>query len=453
MISTRPNRLTDSILVLLCLLCLATSAAAQKMDGIEKERVKSMLKNVKKEIEKNYYDPAFGGMDLEARFKAAEEKLKTVDNLGQALSIVAQAVIDLNDSHTRFIPPSRNVIVDYGWRMKIYGDRCFITRVRGKSDAAARGLKVGDEVLAVNGFRPTRNDIWKMIYYYQQLKPQTQMVLTVKSPDAEPKQLQVAAKITELKRVVDLNNSLDLSEAAREGEKLYSSYKHYFQNVGGTVIWKMPDFAFEPAEVEGLISQARGRQNLILDLRNNPGGYVVTLEKLAGYFFDRDLKIADLKGRKEMEPQRAKTQGDKIFKGKLIVLIDGNSGSAAEIFARLIQLEKRGVVLGDRSAGAVMQSRPYWLDAGVTTSISYGVSVTNADVIMSDGKSLERVGVTPDETILPTGADLAARRDPVLARALELAGSAVSPEAAGKLFPEEKEVEMKTNFTILLREF
>jgi C-terminal processing protease CtpA/Prc len=162
---------------------------------------------------------------------------------------------------------------------------------------------------------------------------------------------------------------------------------------------------------------------------------VVTLEQLAGYFFDKDTKIADLKGRKEEKPQQAKSQAENIFKGKLVVLVDSNSGSASEIFARLMQLEKRGIVIGDQSAGAVMQSRHYQQTSGTDRLVFYGVSVSGADVIMSDGKSLEHSGVTPDERRIPTGADLAAQRDPVLARALELMGQKTTPEEAGKLFP------------------
>ncbi len=56
---------------------------------------------------------------------------------------------------------------------------------------------------------------------------------------------------------------------------------------------------------------------------------------------------------------------------------------------------------------------------------------------MSDGKSLEKVGVTPDELILPTGADLAAGRDAVISRAAEVLGFKISSEMAGALFPVE----------------
>ncbi|HKO60647.1 MAG TPA: hypothetical protein VJV03_05765 [Pyrinomonadaceae bacterium] len=56
---------------------------------------------------------------------------------------------------------------------------------------------------------------------------------------------------------------------------------------------------------------------------------------------------------------------------------------------------------------------------------------------MTDGKSLERVGVVPDELMIPSGADLAAQRDPVLSHAANLAGINLDPAKAGALFPKE----------------
>jgi C-terminal processing protease CtpA/Prc len=100
-----------------------------------------------------------------------------------------------------------------------------------------------------------------------------------------------------------------------------------------------------------------------------------------------------------------------------------------------MQIEKRGTVIGDRSAGAVMRAigNSYQLGAGVIVPTPR--ASRTADLIMTDGKSLEKNGVTPDELLLPTAADLAAKRDPVLARAAELVGVHLDPENAGHCFP------------------
>lgn len=282
----------------------------------------------------------------------------------------------------------------------------------------------------VENFRPTRSELWKMMYYYNILSKRTKLSLTVQSPgDAAPRVLEIQSKMKKLPSVVTRELIYTLFDSSGE----LDLDKHLFITVGRTAVWKMPTFAFDPKDVDLLMGKVKDSNSLILDLRRNGGGYVDTLERLAGFIFDKDLKIADLKGRREMKPQISKTRGKDAYQGKLVVLIDGNSGSAAEIFARLIQLEKRGTVIGDVSAGAVMQSKGFSASLS-NDAVFYGASITNADVIMSDGKSLEHIGVIPDELIVPTGADLASGRDPVLSKAFEILGNNVSPEQAGKIF-------------------
>jgi C-terminal processing protease CtpA/Prc len=432
-------------LLLAALICVSSgtlrTASAQSIDPLERARANDMLKALKDDIKKNYYDANYHGMDVDARFKTAEDKLKQAASLGQAFGIIAQALLDLDDSHTFFLPPPRPGSLDYGWRMQMIGDKCFVTAIKPGSDAEKKGLKVGDEVLSINKFHPTRKEYWKMEYYYYALAPQPVLDLVVQSPDGQQREVAVNAHIVQGRVLLNLTGTdggTDVREYIREIEDADRLQRHRFEEFGGTIVWKMPGFDFDPDQAEALMSgRIRGHSSLILDLRGNQGGYVVTLERLAGYFFDHDLKIADLKGRKEMKPMMAKTRGKGVFDGKLIVLVDSRSASAAEIFARLVQLEKRGVVIGDRTSGAVMQARGVSHEMGFTTVVNYGASITNADVIMSDGKSVEHVGVIPDELMLQTGEDLAAHRDPVMARAAALVGINLDPAKAGLFFPIE----------------
>jgi C-terminal processing protease CtpA/Prc len=441
-----PRRL---FLGLLMTFSLCSGVFAQGFDKIERDRMKEMLINIKNAIKKTYYDTSYHGVDLEARFKKAEERLDTVNSVGQGYSVIAQVLVDFNDSHLFFLPPPTTIDVEYGFRMGMVGDKAFVTSVKPKSDADAKGLKPGDQILSFEGFRPSRKEMWKVQYYYYTLSPRTKLRLQILRPGSEaPTDIEFAAKITTKKRTLDLTNTFDVNDYIRELDDSISRAAYYLGRAGDTTVWKLLTFAIEPTQAtQVMANDVKKSRNLILDLRGNSGGYVKTLEEIAGYLFEKDMKIGDRKGReerkKENEPMTLKSRGKDAFTGKLVVLIDHRSASASEILARLVQLEKRGVVLGDTSAGAVMQAvgYPLKMTAGINKEIYYGASITNADVIMSDGKSIEHMGVTPDETILPTAEDIANRRDPVLSRALEILGMKASPEAAGKMMAKSYEWE------------
>ena len=405
----------------------------------DRGRARDMLKVLKDDIQKHYYDPTFHGMDLNAHFEAGDKQLQEANSLGHTFAIVAQVLTDFDDSHTFFDPPRRNYRVDYGWQMQMVGDRCYVVAVKPGSDAESKGLKAGDEVQSIDGFHPARGDLWKLKYLYYTLSPRQGMRLMVRGPDGSPHAPEVMAKVQQKKRVVDITTlTEDFWELLRESESEDRLVRSRHYEMGEPLmIWKMPEFNLENSEIDGMMDRARKHSALILDLRGNPGGYVETLERLVGHFFDHEVKIGDLKGRKEMKPSVAKKRGDRPFEGKLVVLVDAESASASELFARVVQLEKRGTVIGDRTAGAVMTSRYYSHHAGSETVIYYGASITEADVIMADGGSLEKVGVTPDEILLPTAADLAEGRDLVLSRAAALVGAEISPEKAHSLFPIE----------------
>ncbi|HKO60648.1 MAG TPA: S41 family peptidase [Pyrinomonadaceae bacterium] len=350
------QRCAYALVVIFATLTIGTlnSARGQGLALHDRDNAESMLRAAKDDLKKYYYDPSFHGLDLETKFKEAQEKLKQATTRDQLVIAVAQALLDFNDSHTFFIPPSRAARVQYGWEMQIIGDNAYVSAVKPGSDADARGLKAGDEILSVDGFRPNRENMWKMYYRYYALMPARSIRLVVKHPGAsDSKEIDALAKIERSALVTDWSRIFHryLREGRdQEPDRLYEVGKELF-------IWKMPSFVVSEAHVSDIMGRAKNFKFMILDLRGNGGGYVDTLARLAGYFFEADVKIADLKGRKEMKPVIAKTRGASGFKGDLIVLVDSDSGSASELFARLVQIEKRGKVIGDRTAGSVKSLR------------------------------------------------------------------------------------------------
>jgi C-terminal processing protease CtpA/Prc len=418
---------------------LAPTANGQELSGFDRDRGRQMLRIIKSDIQKDYYDPTFRGIDLDAHFRTADEKLKQATSLGQLFGIIAQTLIDFNDSHLIFLPPSRSSRYEYGWRMQMIGEKCFVTGIKPGSDAEKKGLQAGDELLSINGYQPTRENHWKMLYAYYSLRPVAGLRLEVSKPNGEQKQYDVMTKISQGKRVMDLTGA-DINTFIRESEDDERERREGSRGVkiGDVLIWKLSEFALSESEVDNALGKARNQSALIVDLRGNGGGAETTLLRMLGGVVDHDLKVGEIKRRKETKPLIAKTRGgDNVFKGKIVVLIDSGSGSASELFARALQLEERATVIGDRSAGAVMRSRIHSHQSGVDTVTFWGASITDADIIMTDGKSIEHVGVTPDQVVLPTGADIAAKRDPALALALSLVGVKLEPEKAGTLFPNE----------------
>jgi C-terminal processing protease CtpA/Prc len=393
-----------------------------------------MLQTIQDTVLKHYYDPTFHGQDMRAHFRAAEDEIEKAEHLGQAFTAIFEALEYLDDSHTYFVPPTRPISIRYGYRYEMVGDACFVTAVQPGTDAAKK-LKPGDRILTMEGFRPTRDSLWKLHYFFGVLSPRGGLHLAVRHVDGSQETLEVNAAVEELARVTNTAEEGNFQVQSRE----YSYKSEYVEFGDALIIWKIGSFIWNQDELDRTLDHMRKYQALILDLRGNPGGSTDTLERVVGALLDHDVTIATRVGRKEdLKPLEAKTRGSHAFAGKLFVLVDSQSASAAELLARVVQLEHRGMVLGDRSYGGVMEAQRYPFRLGADVKIFYGLSLTDANLIMSDGKSLEHTGVIPDQVILPSAADLAVGNDPVLSKAAELAANnTLDPVAAGKLFPVE----------------
>jgi len=153
----------------------------------------------------------------------------------------------------------------------------------------------------------------------------------------------------------------------------------------------------------------RTAPGVIIDLRQNPGGNVAANQMAVEEFFDQPKPVA--MGRFVRRGGKAsETNGFGLFSahyaGKVMILIGPGSASASEIFAHVMQQEKRATVVGRRSAGAVIVSRFYRLPGGGQ------LQVPIQDYVGRDGLRLEGRGVTPDIVVpAPTIADWRVGRD------------------------------------------
>jgi C-terminal processing protease CtpA/Prc len=412
-------------------------AWTQKYTKSDRDQAQGMLGNVAADIQKHYYDPKFHGVDWDARVREAKENIDKADSLNGAITEIAATLDSLNDSHTFLTPPPRTHDLDYGFKMQMIGDHCYVLRVRPGSDAEKKGLKAGVEIVAVDEHRVSRKVFWRLEYIYKVLRPQPGLRLILKTGDGREQPLEVLAR---LRTSSDIKYFLHqgINQIVRDRDKEHHLARaRYFEKGDEFLAVRIPEFAFSAEEADNIISKMRKHKGVVLDLRDNPGGYVDTLDRLLGGLFQYDLKIYDRVGRSSTKSVSVTGRHHDAFTGRFTVLIDSNSASASELFARVIQLQRRGFVVGDRSAGSVMEAKFYPHEVHLDADVFFGASITGAELLMTDGKSLEHTGVEPDIQILPTARDLANGLDPAMAKAASLVGVQLSPQEAGAMFPYE----------------
>jgi C-terminal processing protease CtpA/Prc len=414
------------------LLILPLAAFAQSTDLTEAERGKAlkMLKGIVDAVKENYYDERLKGVDFDDLAKKAEAQIKIANKDILVYSAFADMLDALRDSHTFFIPPQPEYEYHHGWTMQMIGEKCFVTRIEKDSDALAKGLKVGDEILAFNGVRVTRKNFRDLEYFFYVLNPLRELTVEVAGTDGKRRVLMTGSK---LRRSSGLPPTVTFAEFWREyGEQEKArrlANTRLFEIGKDLVWWRLDSFDLQPEEIDSLMERVRKSRDFIIDLRGNGGGYTDTLNRLVGHFFDRKINLGTRVLRNKSKPEIVSSRGGSPFKGRVVILVDSRSASASEHFARVMQLEKRAEIVGDRTMGALVTSRIFQRSVNAYDP-SYFLSITIEGVVLPDGKPIEGVGITPDELMLPSATDLASNRDPVLSHAAARLGYQISPEQA-----------------------
>ena len=158
---------------------------------------------------------------------------------------------------------------------------------------------------------------------------------------------------------------------------------------------------------------AQNPAGMILDLRNNPGGFLDAGIAVASEFIDHGVITTEQSSDGTKTPYNAKP-GGLATSIPLVVLVNGNSASASEIVAGAIQDDGRGKLLGELTygKGSVQQYFPL-SDGGLAR-------ITVAKWLTPTGRTIEKKGLTPDQVVPMTQADVTAGKDPQLDAAVQL---------------------------------
>lgn len=159
----------------------------------------------------------------------------------------------------------------------------------------------------------------------------------------------------------------------------------------------------------------RGMKSLVVDLRGNPGGLLNVCVDITNRFLPCGT-IVSTKGRLSSDNMQETASYERTWSTPLVVLIDGDSASASEIFAAAVQDNRRGVVVGERSYGKGTVQTHFPL-----SSVSGNLRLTTARFYSPNGKAMSGEGVTPDVRI--EDADGPANGDRMLEEAVKIAQS------------------------------
>lgn len=393
---------------------------AEADEKFERGRMEDIMDVVAKDIQKNFYDPTLKGADWKAITDRARQRIRQADHIGDMLAAIASVPYQLNDSHTYFIPPGRSAKVDYGFEAEPFGKDIFVYKMKKGSPAINAGLQLGDKIVAMGGFAAKRDNFFEMTRYFEFLNPATEMTLMIARGDEPPRTIKIPAKIEQRGQ----GYLMDYNAIRRTIDAEEPVYKHhdYDGNVG---YLKLRAFMLSAGEVDSMVNKVKSSSAVIIDVRGNGGGARETLTALAGSFTDQPYEMAKEVGRDKTEVLRVKPQHPKIT-APVFVMIDSESASASEMFARDMQIRKRATVIGDTSGGRVNMAKIFWEKVGAHDLVGFGTEIAVSRVVMENGDELENHGVTPDEFCIPTAQDLHQEKDPCLDRALELARTAAT---------------------------
>jgi len=161
---------------------------------------------------------------------------------------------------------------------------------------------------------------------------------------------------------------------------------------------------------QGFVSQ--GVRGVILDLRDNGGGYLDAARDVSGIWLKDQLVVTEKSGDKVTDTY--KSDSNPVLAGvKTVILVNGGSASASEIVAGALQDHKTATLLGEKTFGKGTVQKLVPFQNGTQ------LKVTVARWYTPNGKNITKEGIAPDTKVQLTAADMDAGKDPQLDAALQ----------------------------------
>ncbi|MEK7088904.1 MAG: S41 family peptidase [Patescibacteria group bacterium] len=256
-------------------------------------------------------------------------------------------------------------------------------------------IKSGDKILKIDNLVTSGLSIEKAI---RLIRGDTGTIVTLTifhDGDKEPKEIKI------MRDTINIP-TLD-TELRKDGIFVIKLYSFSANSVG----------LFRNAIKEFFTSQS---DKLLLDLRGNPGGYLDAAVDMSSWFLEGGKTVVTEDYGNNSKPKAYRSQGYNIFTDKLkfVILIDGGSASASEIFAGAMQDYKKALLIGEKSYGKGS------VQEVVKVTQNTILKITVAKWLTPNGNSISEKGLTPDYEVPFTKKDIEAKRDSQLNKAVEL---------------------------------
>ena len=289
-----------------------------------------------------------------------------------------------------------------GLGIQITSDRGAVRVISPIDDTPAEkaGIKAGDYITHIDGeqvFDLTLNQAVKKM----KGRPGTKVKLTVVSDDGEPKDMTLKRAIIKVQSVkyeekVMADADPDDKDTPKIGYVRISDF--------GATTARDLNKALKDLEKKKVVGY-------VLDVRNNPGGYLTAAIDVSDAFLDSG-EIVSTRGKEKTDIDRTyATEGDLINGKPIVVLINHGSASASEIVAGALQDNGRGLVMGSQSfgKGSVQQQKPL----GDGTAIH----ITIARYYTPSGRSIQNEGITPDVEVLQSKIEVIEKKESMYSEA------------------------------------